>query len=559
MKRLGTKQVRSLGALVLGVLLCGHTPTTLGGGATLYGSDRDSNLFTLDVTTGMGMFVGGPISNPPFGVTEIEYDNIGMTAFAQHPDGFFEGNFFDINTGVPTSGPIVNGGAYTGLEYVDDTLYGTVIFGPGFPSELHTLDPAIGTHTFIGLTGVGPISGIAYDVGAGIMYGIAGGPGPATLYTINLTTGQATVVGTTGLQAGSLQFGPDGNLYAGGTGPNFGELHRIDPANGASTFVGDTGFGPVTGLTLLGVVTPTADRTLVIKQGACPAPVRPDSNGFTPMLLVGDVDFDVSDVLLSSLELIRCDGVGGAVAPHSGPPGPGIQIVDLNHPNDDDVGCEDEQVPCACNEDQSSDGIDDLKLKFRTSDMTDAFMLDQESAGTEITLFLTGMLEDGTEFTAADCIRIVGPPAPTGLLAVGSTLPEVWIDTTPLDNILDGGGFTSFERSYPQGTYVTLTAPAIHNGWVFTGWLVNGEEYPWPVSTIVVNVEGGITTAFTRYRQPCDINGDGSVNVLDLIDLLLCFGQPALPGCVAEDVNADGTVNVLDLIELLLAFGTACP
>ena len=60
---------------------------------------------------------------------------------------------------------------------------------------------------------------------------------------------------------------------------------------------------------------------------------------------------------------------------------------------------------------------------------------------------------------------------------------------------------------------------------------------------------------------PCpeDINGDGVINVLDLIDLLLCFGQPAVPGCVAEDVNSDGTVNVLDLIDLLLAFGTACP
>ena len=32
-----------------------------------------------------------------------------------------------------------------------------------------------------------------------------------------------------------------------------------------------------------------------------------------------------------------------------------------------------------------------------------------------------------------------------------------------------------------------------------------------------------------------------------------------VPGCVAADVNDDGTVNVLDLIELLLAFGTACP
>ncbi len=57
-----------------------------------------------------------------------------------------------------------------------------------------------------------------------------------------------------------------------------------------------------------------------------------------------------------------------------------------------------------------------------------------------------------------------------------------------------------------------------------------------------------------------DVNGDGVTNVLDLINLLLCFGLPANPPCeTGQDVNGDGTVNVLDLIDLLLAFGTACP
>ncbi len=46
---------------------------------------------------------------------------------------------------------------------------------------------------------------------------------------------------------------------------------------------------------------------------------------------------------------------------------------------------------------------------------------------------------------------------------------------------------------------------------------------------------------------------------LDLIERLLCFGQPAVPGCGAEDINGDGATNVLDLVALLLAFGTVCP
>ncbi len=64
-----------------------------------------------------------------------------------------------------------------------------------------------------------------------------------------------------------------------------------------------------------------------------------------------------------------------------------------------------------------------------------------------------------------------------------------------------------------------------------------------------------VTVIESVASSPADINNDSVVNVLDLIDLLLCFGQPAVPGCDAEDVNGDGTVNVLDLIDLLLCFG----
>ncbi len=68
----------------------------------------------------------------------------------------------------------------------------------------------------------------------------------------------------------------------------------------------------------------------------------------------------------------------------------------------------------------------------------------------------------------------------------------------------------------------------------------------------------GYTVDLDTHDCAEDVNNDGVINVLDLIDLLLCFGLPADPGCLAEDVNQDGVVNVLDLIDLLLAFGQAC-
>ncbi len=65
----------------------------------------------------------------------------------------------------------------------------------------------------------------------------------------------------------------------------------------------------------------------------------------------------------------------------------------------------------------------------------------------------------------------------------------------------------------------------------------------------------------TAIPDPCptDVNGDGVTNVLDLVQILLCFGDPATPPCdTGTDINQDGVTNVLDLIQLLLAFGTGC-
>ncbi len=89
----------------------------------------------------------------------------------------------------------------------------------------------------------------------------------------------------------------------------------------------------------------------------------------------------------------------------------------------------------------------------------------------------------------------------------------------------------------------------------FGGSLVSGTNTP-------RNYAGATGTVSVKPLAE-DTNGDGAVNVLDLIELLLCFGQPGTGSCAEEDIDGSGTVNVLDLIELLLAFGTSgfapCP
>ena len=44
------------------------------------------------------------------------------------------------------------------------------------------------------------------------------------------------------------------------------------------------------------------------------------------------------------------------------------------------------------------------------------------------------------------------------------------------------------------------------------------------------NNSGESYVIFSPVPCPEDVNGDGVINVLDLIDLLLCFGLPAVPG-----------------------------
>jgi hypothetical protein len=57
---------------------------------------------------------------------------------------------------------------------------------------------------------------------------------------------------------------------------------------------------------------------------------------------------------------------------------------------------------------------------------------------------------------------------------------------------------------------------------------------------------------------PWDVNGDGAVDVLDLLILLDCWGPVGGPECEPPDFNSDGAIDVLDLLEMLDNWGP-CP
>ncbi|MCH8151464.1 MAG: FG-GAP repeat protein [Planctomycetes bacterium] len=211
-----------------------------------------------------------------------------------------------------------------------------------------------------------------------------------------------------------------------------------------------------------GVITADLD----IKSGSCPNSFNRSSHGVLPVALVGTDTFDPTEVDLSTVLLSRADGVGGSVAPNEGPPGPHSEFEDVASPFDGQ--------PCDCHE-LEGDGFTDLSMKFKTDDVVADLQLNDLPAGDLVELILSGDLLDGTPFSGRDCIRLVPPGTPPGLLAVGSNLSGNWLDVSPLDLQLDGGGFANFERTFPQTTVVTLTAPQMHHGWRFVGWRVGLE------------------------------------------------------------------------------------
>ncbi len=136
-----------------------------------------------------------------------------------------------------------------------------------------------------------------------------------------------------------------------------------------------------------------------IKPGSCPNPLNRESHGVLPISLLGTMDFDVTEIDITSVRLLRADGVGGEVAPNEGPPGPHSVFEDVATPFDGE--------PCDCHE-ETNDGILDLSMKFRTQALVDVLELGAMAGGDEVELVITGLLLDETEFTATkDCILIV--------------------------------------------------------------------------------------------------------------------------------------------------------
>ena len=262
---------RRLFAIIL--LLVGIT-FSINSAAVMFANDQ-TDLYTIDLNTGAPTLVGSTGVQVP--LTEIEYDNNTGRLYGASGGGTSSIEELNPATGASISSTPHVFGALNGLEYVGSTLYGTFIpaGGGAAPSTLVTVDTTTGVLTTIGVTGFGPISGLAYDALSMTMFGVSAGNAAANLLGIDLTTGLATLIapilnaaGAPLDRIGSIEFGPGGVLYAVTTGASANhpsELLSINTATGQSTTIGSTGLS-LTGLTFQanGVVIMPEPTTLAL-------------------------------------------------------------------------------------------------------------------------------------------------------------------------------------------------------------------------------------------------------------------------------------------------------
>ncbi len=129
------------------------------------------------------------------------------------------------------------GGDFGDLAY--DPIHQTAYWAPGRGNDnLYSVNLNTGAATLIGSHGVDDLFALAYDAGTGMLYGDSGN---GNFYSINTTTGAATFIANNGVYPGGLTYRADTNqLILAGAGD--GSFYSVNPTTGAVTFLGNPGF-----------------------------------------------------------------------------------------------------------------------------------------------------------------------------------------------------------------------------------------------------------------------------------------------------------------------------
>ncbi len=202
--------------------------------------------------------------------------------------GADNGDLYDHDVGSNTSTLIGNSGMAM-FDIALDPLT-NILYGISGSRDLYTIDQNNASLTFVGNAG-SFINGLTFD-SAGTLFG-TGGTG---LYSLDLVSGAATTIGSTGFNSsGDIAFDSSGNLYLSATGSGGDQLVSLDSTTGVGTAIGNMGFSSVYGLNFSG-------STLF---------------GFTSGGLTLSIDTGTgvsTQIATNSIAAYGADGVGGVLA-----------------------------------------------------------------------------------------------------------------------------------------------------------------------------------------------------------------------------------------------------
>jgi DNA-binding beta-propeller fold protein YncE len=159
--------------------------------------------------------------------------------------GSFGEGFSTFDTATPGTRTIIAAPDGAGIFGLTFNLAGTTLYGVNDDTKtLETINTSTGARTVVAtLSGIAAghiLSGLSINPLTGAMFLSTTNVSVSNLYTIDPTTGVATLVGATGI-AGliDIAFSPSGNLFA--TDIVRDALFSLNPATGAGTFIGALG------------------------------------------------------------------------------------------------------------------------------------------------------------------------------------------------------------------------------------------------------------------------------------------------------------------------------
>ncbi len=216
--------------------------------ATLGNNDPNAgSLIKIDMATGAGTMIGptGIVGAGGPGVPCLAIKTTGEM-YATNIDGYCNLYQIDAVTGAATL--IGN----TGLLATDAMAFdgNNTLYTVDSYDSLFTVDETTGAATFVVVLSR-DIRGIEFDPTTGLLWG--GATGDDGIYMLNRTTGEATLIGNTGLGGATpgICFDSLGNLFAskgGGGSPN--NLVSINKATGEGTVIGPIGYTAVAGMSI---------------------------------------------------------------------------------------------------------------------------------------------------------------------------------------------------------------------------------------------------------------------------------------------------------------------